>query len=133
PFTLDEPVREISESLIEGSSITHSSALYSGEELFAEENGTEDELFHLFKPRSTPLSVNHDPMYMDEGVYSAEKISEDYVFVPETVSIPGRVFAGDQVLEKEFNNISEVNEQYCRKLDNMKSSLEKLLDEFCLA
>ena len=70
---------------------------------------------------------------VQQGVYTAEEISGDYVFVPETVNVPGSIFAGDQILEEELRNIPEVNEQYCRKLDNMKSSLEKLLDKFCLA
>ena len=41
PFTIDEPVKEISAGIVNKSDLTHEAAIYSGEELFAEDGVAE--------------------------------------------------------------------------------------------
>ena len=131
PFTLDEPVREISTGITGGSTLSHESALYSGEELFSEsgdQNGIQ-----LFKQRGETLSIEYKPLFIEEGVVESEEHSADYVFSPGTMDIPTSVFGMERSLDDQFKGISVVNEAQCRKVENFKSSLEKMLDRICFA
>ena len=63
PITLEEPALELSESLTRNSSLTHTSALYTGTELFAESE--DDVLVQLFQERGDTLSPDHEPIVIE--------------------------------------------------------------------
>lgn len=131
PFTIDGIVQEISESLIRNSDLTETSALYSGNELFAENSG--GELVQMFSPRREALSGNHNPIFVENGFFESDDSVSDYILLPETVYMSSSTLPVDNSAEKGFMNISEVDLRHIRKSGNMKSDLEKLLDELCLA
>ena len=131
PFEIDEPVREISVSVIGSSKLTHESSLYSGEELFTEHG--DQEFIQLFGQRGDTLSVDHKPLCVEEGAVESEELSAGYVFLPESMAVPSRFFAMDRSLDEQFRNLTAVNEAQCRRVNNLKSNLEKLLDDLCFA
>ncbi len=123
PFNIDEIVREISESTIKNSELTHASSLYSGKELFTE-NGDE-EFVQLFQRRGDALSVHHEPVFMEAGFFESEKISPDHITHPDPASVSGGIISAE--------NLPPVSESLCSKVENLKSDLEKLLDKLCQA
>ncbi|MBE6362922.1 MAG: DUF4347 domain-containing protein [Lentisphaerae bacterium] len=123
PFNIDEIVREISESTIKNSELTHASSLYSGKELFTE-NGDE-EFVQLFRQRGDALSVHHEPVFMEAGFFESEKISPDHITHPDPASVSGGIISAE--------NLPPVSEALCSKVENLKSDLEKLLDKLCQA
>ena len=131
PLTIDEPVREISETIVGGSNLTHEAALYSGEELFV--NDIADGDTQLFKWRGETLSEDHEPIFIEEGSLENKELASGYVLRTETVEVPGGIFVKDNIAELEFNDIAILNERQISKVENLKSSLEKLLDKLCLA
>lgn len=123
PFNIDEIVREISESTIKNSELTHASSLYSGKELFTE-NGDE-EFVQLFRQRGDTLSGHHEPVFMEAGFFESEKISPDHITHPDPASVSGGIISAE--------NLPPVSESLCSKVENLKSDLEKLLDKLCQA
>ena len=72
PVSLDEPALELSESLSRNSSLTNTSALYTGSELF-EESG-DDALVQIFRNRGETLSPDHEPLVIDDAADDSQEL-----------------------------------------------------------
>ena len=130
PFMEDEIVRELSIGITSNSEITHDSGIYSGNELFPECG--DSEYVQLFESRGEGLTEHHNPVVLEEGHHEEFNHNKDYYLRPEVVTVPAGVFPEQNLLEKEFD-ILPADEKLSRKAENLKSPLEKLLDQLCLA
>jgi hypothetical protein len=97
--------------------------IFSGKELFTDCG--DDEFLQLFERRGETLSEHHDPIFLEEGHHESGDAATGYTLVPEVVQVPVNVF---EETEEPFL-LAKADETLCRKAGNLKSHLERLLDE----
>ncbi len=129
PMETDNIVRDAFEHLNFRETITKPQALYLGKELFIDSNHPESDYVALFEKRSSTYSPGHEPLYVERD-YSADE-NESMTFSSHMATL----FLPDSFAKAENNSAAEnydlpiQSSAVAEKAENMKSDLEKLLDE----
>ena len=122
PFELDTPVKELALTI----SGSLPQALVWGKELFID--GSEADQIPLLENHGDSFTEYHEELYV-ENDYTAEEQGRVAVkFVPQTLQIPARLLekaAGESGAEYD---VPALDIQH-KKVSNLKTDLEKLLDE----
>ena len=125
PFELDALQKENSELLFANSSVTNEQAFHTGREIF---NDAGNDAV-LFETRAASYSEEHEPLYIEEEVYSDELETTTVSLRAVPVSLPVDIFrkAEDAVNELADIALPEVAGSSFAAV-NFKSELDELLE-----
>ena len=122
PFELDIPVKEISGSVTGDSNVTNVQGLYLGQELFIDDTYYSADSYRLLN--SVP--TDHEPLYIEQGYEASDTLS--YNVTGQELLVPAALFEQNTDNRMEYD-IPAVAVHVTEKQNNLKSDLEKLLDE----
>ena len=125
PFELDALQKENSELLFANSSVTNEQAFHTGREIF---NAAGNDAV-LFETRAASYSADHEPLYIEEAVYSDELETTTVSLRAVPVSLPVDIFrkAEDAINELADIALPEVAGNSFAAV-NFKSELDELLE-----
>ena len=125
PFELDAPVKELSQTI---SGVKNQLGFVLGKELFTDSNLQETEDMTLFEKRGDTLSEHHEPIYVEWDYSSEESNNQALNVAPQTLLIPVEFLDNAQEEPVAEYDIPALATQQ-KKAENLKTDLEKLLDE----
>ena len=129
PMETDNIVRDAFEHLNFRETITKPQALYLGKELFIDSNHPESDYVALFEKRSSTYSPGHEPLYVERDYSADENESMTFSSHMATLFLPGSFAKAESNSAAENYDLPIQSSAVAEKAENMKSDLEKLLDE----
>ncbi|MBQ9776213.1 MAG: DUF4347 domain-containing protein [Lentisphaeria bacterium] len=129
PMETDNIVRDAFEHLNFRETITKPQALYLGKELFIDSNHPESDYVALFEKRSSTYSPGHEPPYVERDYSADENDSMTFSSHMATLFLPGSFAKAEDNSAAENYDLQIQSSAVAEKAENMKSDLEKLLDE----
>ena len=129
PMETDNIVRDAFEHLNFRETITKPQALYLGKELFIDSNHPESDYVALFEKRSSTYSPGHEPLYVERDYSADENESMTFSSQMATLFLPGSFAKAENNSAAENYDLPIQSSAVAEKAENMKSDLEKLLDE----